>query len=88
MRVSDPRSLISVDGITYVELRDLPYGGPFWDHEGCIGDEWPLWESLGLSRDTYDECMRWTGDSSEKARLLRRLRDELPPSITVEDSSG
>lgn len=77
-----------MDGITYVELRDLPYGGPFWDHEGCIGDEWPLWESLGLSRETYDACMRWAGDPSEKLRLLRRLRDELPLRIKVEDSPG
>jgi hypothetical protein len=29
--------------------------------------------------------MRWAGRSSEKVRLLRRLRDELPPSITVEE---
>ena len=35
-----------------------------------------------------DECMTWAGDSSEKARLLRQLRDGLPPSITVEDSPG
>ena len=62
--MSEPRSLAFVDSITYVELRDLPHGGPFWDHE------------------------RWTGDSSEKARLLRRLRAELPPSITVADSPG
>ena len=86
--MSEPRSLAFVDSITYVELRDLPHGGPFWDHEGCLGDEWPLWESLGLSHETYDECMRWAGDSSEKARLLRRLRAELPPSITVADSPG
>jgi len=79
------RSLAHVESITYVELRDLPHGGPFWDHEGCIGDDWELWESLGLSRETYDACMRWAGRSSEKARLLRRLRDELPPSISVEE---
>ena len=33
--MSEPRSLAFVDSITYVELRDLPHGGPFWDHEGA-----------------------------------------------------
>ena len=45
-----------------------------------------LWTWPPLSRETYDACMSWTGDVFEKARLLRRLRDELPPSIVVADS--
>lgn len=37
-----------------------------------------------ITRDTYDACMRWSGDATEKAALLRRLRQELPESIEVE----
>ena len=81
--MSEPRSLAFVDSITYVELRDLPHGGPFWDHEGCIGDEWPLWESLGLSRETYGECMRWTGDSSE-----RSVASSTPMSACIDHGRG
>lgn len=70
--------------ITQVQLRYDEYGGPFWYDEGCLGDDWTLWHSLGLKRATYDACMRWSGDATEKARLLRRLRQELPESIEVE----
>lgn len=73
-----------MNAVTYVELRDHEYGGPFWDDEGCLGDDWATWQALGLTRDTYDACMRWSGDSREKARLLSRLRHELPESIEVE----
>jgi hypothetical protein len=70
--------------LTYVELRPDEYGGPFWDYEGCLGDDWTQWQSMGLTRDTYDACMRWSGDATEKAALLSRLRQELPESIKVE----
>jgi hypothetical protein len=70
--------------VTHVELRPDEYGGPFWDDAGCLGDDWTLWQSMGLTRDTYDACMRWSGDATQKAVLLRRLRQELPESIAVE----
>lgn len=70
--------------ITVVHLRYDEHGGPFWNDEGCLGDDWDVWESMGLSRETYDACSGWTGDSDEKARLLRRLRVELPESVEVE----
>lgn len=73
-----------MNAVTYVELRDVEYGGPFWDDEGCLGDDWAIWEPLGLTRETYDACMSWSGEATEKARLLRRLRQELPDSIDVE----
>ena len=73
--------------VTQVHLRYDEYGGPFWDDEGCIGDDWHIWEPLGLTRETYEACMRWTGDHDEKGRLLRLLRDELPNEIIVESPS-
>jgi hypothetical protein len=69
--------------VTYVELRFDEYGGPFWDREGCVGDDWALWEPLGMTRPTYDACMGWSGDQGERVRLLERLRAELPSSIEV-----
>jgi hypothetical protein len=73
-----------MEDVTYVELRDDEHGGPFWDDEGCLGDDWDMWESVGLTRETYDACMRWSGDQAEKNRLLTLLRYELPDSIEVE----
>ena len=75
------------EAVGYVELRPHEYGGPFWDDQGCIGDDWSLWQSLGLSRETYDACLRWTGDADEKRRLLTRMRNELPAHIAVEAPS-
>lgn len=76
------------EAVAYVELRRDEYGGPFWDDQGCIGDDWSLWQSLGLSRETYDACLRWTGESDETRRLLTRMRSELPAHITVESTSA
>ena len=72
--------------VTLVRLQPDPYGGPFWDDEGGLSADFEDWEPLGMSRTTYDACARWceSPEEAERARLVVRLRHELPSEIAVE----
>ncbi|MBB6626238.1 hypothetical protein H5V45_02780 [Nocardioides sp. KIGAM211] len=46
-----------------VSLEHDPYGGPFWDDEGCLGEDFPdLHDLVGLSSGLYDDMMAWHED--------------------------
>ncbi|GAA4679270.1 hypothetical protein [Nocardioides nanhaiensis] len=80
----EPRSPSDRHGeepITYLELRAHSDPGPFWGHDEALSDDFADWQPRGMTRRTFERCLRWAelgGDDEEGARLVRLLRGELP----------
>lgn len=82
-----PEDACEDESVTYVEVRRHEYAGPFWSHEGGLFEDYDDWAPWGMTRETFDACIRWNevgGTDEQKVVLLARLRAELPPSIEVE----